>query len=232
MTGTERVLVDTHLAAPPDVAWRAVRDPEQVRHWFGWDYAGLAAEVEEIFVGQATADDGARTLTWADGDAFRLTPVDDGTTRLRVVRRSPPVGEADPVDEGWTTFAHQLRFWLARHPGEPRRTVTATDVDLGPGDRPLLARLGLTPFLDADEGARAPLLAPDGDRLTGEVVYRTDLQLGLAVPELDDALLVVARTPAAAPHGTAMLVLSTYGLDDDAFAEVERSWSAWWSPVG
>ncbi len=234
MTGTERVLVDTHVTAAPDEVWRALRDPERAHHWFGWDYPGLAAEIEEIFVGQATVDDDARTVAWADGDAFRLDPADDGTTRLQVVRRVSSADVHDPIDEGWITFAQQLRFWLERHPGEPRRTVSATGVDLGSDDAPLLTRLGLRPFGSEPVGSRYELPGPDGAAVTGEVYFQTDLQLGLSIAEERDALLVVARTPPAAapPHGQAMFVLSTYGLDDDAFADVERRWSAWWSPAG
>ena len=41
----------------------------------------------------------------------------------------------------------------------------------------------------------------------------------------------VARTSGDEPHTVVGvgLVMSTFGLDDDAFAEVERRWTAWWS---
>lgn len=230
MSSDERVLADVRIATRAADVWHALRDPERVHGWFGWDYDGLAAEIEEIFVGQAAADDDARTLTWADGDRLEVEEVDGGTSRVRVARRAPASPVYDAVDEGWITFVQQLRFWLERHPGVPRRTVSAIGVDLGPADDPLLARLGLRELGDEPVGSGYGLRVDDAP-IGGEVVFQTDLQLGLSVADAGDALLVIARTPpdAAPPDGTAMFVLSTYGLDDDAFRAVERRWSAWWS---
>lgn len=237
MTVTARTLVDLDVPAPVEEVWAALRDPDLVARWFGWDHEGLAAEIDEIFVGLARADDATHTLAWADGDRFRLGPTDDGARTHLVVER-PVTGHADvqeihdlhdPVDEGWISFSQQLRYWFTERPDGARRTVTTVGVDLGTDDDPLLGRLGLRPLGDEPVGSRHDLHLPDGP-VGAEIFFQTDLQLGLALAEAGDPLLVVARTPPAAapPNGTAMFVLSTYGLDDDAFAEVERRWTAWW----
>ncbi len=237
----DRVLVDLVVHAHPDAVWEALRDPDVVHRWFGWDAEGLAAEIQEIFVTQPEAsegsagdgEDGARVVTWPDGDRISVTPAEDGA-RLVVTRQDHRGadfdGVYDPIDEGWITFAHQLQFALERHPGVDRRTVSATGVDLGPDDDALLARLGLRPLGEASVGSPYVVERPDGTRFSGEVVFQADLQLGLSVAEEGDALLVIARTPPATapPHGTAMFVLSTYGHDDDAFAATEDRWSYWW----
>ena len=33
--------VEVIVDAPRDAVWRALTEPEQIRHWFGWDYDGL-----------------------------------------------------------------------------------------------------------------------------------------------------------------------------------------------
>ena len=233
MAENERVLVEMVIAVDVDTVWASLRDPDRIGCWFGWDYDGLAAEIEQIFRDQAVADDDARTLAWSDGDRFELEAHDDGTL-LRVLRRGHEGvefdGAFDPIDEGWITFSQQLRYALERHPGQQRRTVSALGVDLGSDEDPLLARLGVRTLGDDPVGGAYQVEGPDGAHISGEVFFQTDLQVGLTVREENDALLVIARTPpsSAPPHGEAMFVLNTYGLDDDALAETARRWEAWW----
>jgi uncharacterized protein YndB with AHSA1/START domain len=236
----ERLLVDAVVAAPVDAVWDALREPDRIRRWFGWDDEGLEAEIRQIFLDDVTADDDARTLTWRHGDRIAVAPASTGADRtdLRLTRRGHPEnawdGVHDPVDEGWITFTQQLRFLLERHPGDERRTVLATGVDLGPDDDALLDRLGLRSLGDDPVGSRYTVTRPDGSTFSGDIVFQTDLQIGLSVDEEDDALLVVARTPPASgpPHGTAMFLLSLYGAlaaDDERRAATEQRWRDWWS---
>lgn len=230
----ERLLVDMVVGAPVDAVWAALRDPEEIRRWFGWDDDGLDHEVRQIFHDQATADDDARRLTWSDGDRIEVA-AEGSDARLRVVRHGHTAwdGIHDPVDEGWITFTQQLRFALERHPGQDRRTVLAGGLDLGPDDDALLDRLGLRTLGDEPVGSRYTLTHPDGSTSGGEVFFQTDLQLGLTVEEEDDALLVVARTPpASAPrHGRVMFLLSLFGdlaADDGRRTAAEQRWRRWW----
>lgn len=229
----ERVLVAMEVDAPVDVVWAALREPAEVRRWFGWDDEGLAAEIEEIFVERAQVDDDARTITWADGDRFALEERGE-KTGLLVMRRGhagsePFDGIHDPIDEGWITFTQQLRYSLERHRGEDRRTAFASR-ELGPEDDALLARLGVRDLGDAEVGAAYTVERADGSSFSGEVFFQTDLQVGLTVAEEHDGLLVIARTPPAStrPGGQAMFVLSAYGLDDAELVDLERRWTAWW----
>ncbi|WP_250446160.1 hypothetical protein [Actinotalea sp. C106] len=238
MSTEDRVLVDVAVRATPDAVWAALRDPEQVHRWFGWDDDGLAAEIQQIFVDEPTEDPAARTLVWPDGDRIALEPISDLSTRVLISRKDGTtdgdmVGAYDAVDEGWITFAHQLQFALERHPRAERRTIAALGVDLGSEEDALLARLGLRPLGDAPVGSAYAVERADGSRFTGEIAFQTDLQIGLTVAEEEHALLVVARTPpsAAPPHGVAMFVLNTYGLDDARIAQVEQRWTAWWTPT-
>ena len=38
--------VEVSVDAPRDVVWRALTEPERIRHWFGWEYDGLEDEIE------------------------------------------------------------------------------------------------------------------------------------------------------------------------------------------
>ncbi|WP_225752652.1 hypothetical protein [Actinotalea sp. Marseille-Q4924] len=240
-SAAERLLVEMVLAAPADVAWAALRDPDTIRRWFGWDDDGLGAEIHEIFAEQATADDDARTLTWSDGDRITVQEEAPGQSRLRLVRRGHGAwdGVHDVIDEGWITFTQQLRFLLERHRDDERRTVLAAGLDLGADDDALLDRLGLRSLGDDAVGSRYSVTRPDGSTITGEVFFQTDLQIGLTVEEEDDALLVVSRTPPASapPHGTVTFLLSLFGetaTDEERRAAAEQRWRSWWdgSPAG
>jgi hypothetical protein len=85
----DREVVALDIAAPPDVVWLALRDPSEIPRWFGWDYEGLAAEIQQIFfdgVVEGGLDD-VRTLAWPDGDAIAVAPFQGGTF-LTITRRT------------------------------------------------------------------------------------------------------------------------------------------------
>jgi uncharacterized protein YndB with AHSA1/START domain len=48
MADAERLLIEVTMAAPVDAVWRALRDPAEIRRWFGWDYDGLDEEIRLI----------------------------------------------------------------------------------------------------------------------------------------------------------------------------------------
>jgi uncharacterized protein YndB with AHSA1/START domain len=122
---SDRVVVELEIAAPADTVWRALRDPAEIRRWFGWDYEGLEEEIRFIFLEAAKADDDARVL---DGGPEGVIALEDRgrETVVRVTRAAPAGswdGVYDEVNEGWLTFFQQLRFYLERHPGKERRTL-------------------------------------------------------------------------------------------------------------
>jgi uncharacterized protein YndB with AHSA1/START domain len=117
---SDPVICEVVIAAPADAVWRALREPSEIRRWFGWDYDGLDEEIEYIFQSQAKADDAARLLDFGEGGAIALEDRGDATA-VRVTRA---VADGyDEVNEGWITFVQQLRFYLERHRGRERRTV-------------------------------------------------------------------------------------------------------------
>ena len=112
----DRTVVDIEIAAPADRVWRALRDREDLRRWFGWEYDGLEDEIEEIFIAGATEVEPGRVLDTGDG-VFVLE--DRGAaTGLQVTRSAPPMPgrDPDPIDDGWRRFAGQLADLLEGRP--------------------------------------------------------------------------------------------------------------------
>jgi uncharacterized protein YndB with AHSA1/START domain len=214
--------IEVTIAAPVDAVWHALRDKDTIRHWHGWEFEGLDEEIDLIYFSHLTEDAEARTLSVQQGDLIRLEPAGDGTrvTLTRAPKGVDPEWDAyyDDITEGWLTFMHQLRFALERQPGAPRRTVFLMGPN--PGGRDLAQDLGL--------GDETVTLV--GEEVKTEVWYRAPNQLGVAVNAWGNGLLVVAccGPTEAKPEGVAMVILSTYGLDDDRIADLTNRWRAWW----
>ena len=117
---SDPVIVEVAVAAPVEEVWRALREPEEIRRWFGWEYEGLDEEIRFIFFEASKADDEAYVLDGGEGGTIALEAQGDRTV-VRVTRTAPS-GGFDEVNEGWLTFIQQLRFYLERHRGQERRT--------------------------------------------------------------------------------------------------------------
>jgi uncharacterized protein YndB with AHSA1/START domain len=231
MTAQDRPVIQVTVAAPVDDVWRALREKDKIRHWHGWDDPGLDAEIDLIYFQSFVEDAPARTLGVQEGDQIVLEPDGDGTrvTLTRAPRGVSPEWDAyyDDITEGWTTFLHQLRFFLERQSGGRRHTAFLAGTTAGAP--PLLPELGL------DEIATRPAGSPyeaalAGQNVKGEVWFRSAHQLGVTVDAWGEGLLVVAFTEPTEekPSGTAMALLSTFGLDDAAYTELDERWRAWW----
>lgn len=216
--------IEVTIAAPVDAVWHALRDRDTIRHWHGWDYDGLDDEIDLIYFQHVTEDPAARVLGVQGGDLIRLEPDGAGTkvTLTRAPRGADPDWDAyyGDVTEGWITFLQQLRFAVERRPGAVRRTLFLSGTN--PSGRSLVAELGLR----GDGAVELP-----GERVHGELWYRSDHQLGLAVDGWGGGLLVLSSVGPgdAKPDGAAMAILSTYGLDDTRFAQLGERWTPWWA---
>jgi hypothetical protein len=191
--------VEVTVDAPRDVVWRALTEPEQIRHWFGWEYDGLDEEIEFIFVNHATLHPPDRIEMSEDG----LIELEDAGPNRTLIRATKP-GDLEAaewrdvygdIEEGWITFFNQLRHRLARHPDSNRRMIVR---------KATLANL------------------PD---VPGEPWHSSRHQRGA---DVDGALVIVFTKP---HNGEAMLLVTTYDLDDDAFTAAEQRWNAWWEQL-
>jgi hypothetical protein len=205
------VAVEITISAPFAAVWHALRDRDAIRRWHGWDFDGLDAEIDVIYV-QADADEASGTIAIDDGSRFELT--DRGAeTLVRVTMPAPADGASwdefyADVREGWATFVEQLRFALEHHPGAARRTLQLD----GP---PPVA-------VDGAPGAPYTTTTPWGERLAGEIRLRTAHQVVLSVDDYGPGLVALH----AKPDGGGLAVVTAYGLDDQAFAALEQRWRA------
>ncbi len=200
--------LEVTVGAPIEVVWEAMRQPDQVRRWHGWHAEELDGEIDMIFVDLATEPE-PYVLSIGDGDRFELRETADGT----VVRLTRPTREDVPaewrdwyedINEGWTSFLHQLKFALERHPGEARRTV----------------------FLSGSGAPARPLTEGLEDR---PVLFTAENQRGVVLDDKGPGLAVVGETPARpGKDAGAMVIVTTYGQDDAEFAREVDAWSAWW----
>lgn len=233
MSDAHQVIVEVTLPAPVDTVWQALRDPTEVRRWFGWDYDGLDDEIHAMFFEAVDASEDHTRLAWKDGDRFTLE-ADGRQTILRVTRPAPADGATwddvyDEITEGWITFVQQLRFALTRHPGQDRRTVFFTGHAARDGIAALPDMLAL-PASALVVGEPYETTAATGETLSGQVWHRAPHQTGVTVDQYGDGLLIVVDYAASSrpPHGGADIVITTYGLDDAGVAEIERRWTPWW----
>ncbi|MBI1406408.1 MAG: hypothetical protein GC145_09815 [Caulobacter sp.] len=236
---SDRVLIDLTISAPVEEVWAALRDPEKIARWFGWESDSLAAEVDFIFVEHATADEATKVLTFGGfggvQDRFEVLADGDGA-RLRVMRSGPADQTSwddvyEDMTEGWITFVLQLKQALERHALAARRTLWLTaPKGERDGARPMAA-LGLADLTGAAPGSDWTRSLPTGDDLSGKVLYASRWQVALTVPAWGEGLLICHDAGSwidGGGHGAGMVVLTAYGLDDAAFADLEGRWKTWW----
>ncbi|MFC9834787.1 SRPBCC domain-containing protein [Rhodococcus sp. NPDC127530] len=231
MTESQPV-IEVSVAAAPSVVWSALRDPELIRRWHGWDYAGLADEIREIYFDDVTEDAAAFTLALNGADRFSLHE-HEGTTLVRITR-PPRSGDPaaddwyDDVTEGWTTFLQFLKFGIERHALDERRTLFLEGpVADGDSARHLL---GLDKLEGMTVGDHFTVVAETGDLLHGVVCFVGEHQTAVSVDDLGPGLLQFGEQPvnAARPNGGAQILLAAYDLDDEEWAELEERWTQWW----
>ena len=222
----EHKIAEVEIAAPRTVVWQALRDPVEIRRWFGWETPDIAQEINMIFVDGAKADEAAGLIQFGEwegvADRFELSERGDRTV-LSVVRTgTPPEGgwEAshNEVVEGWTSFIQQLRLYLETHRGDTRRTLWLSS-NAGPGAIEALGLIGV----GAVGSHYARVLSP-GDEVSGEVWFWSRHQVGVVVAEWSGGLLIAGDREAG---GTALLTV--HGLSDAEFNALETRWKTWWS---
>lgn len=226
-------LIAVTIAARADEVWRALRDPALILQWFGWDAETLPAEVDFIFIEHARGDDQTRVLRFEGmGDRFEVEARGQQSI-LRVVRPAlTPDTDWDAgfedMTQGWMAFVQQLKFAMEHHGLAPRRTIYLSGSPLEAGDPLAAAALGLDdlPLL----GQRYVVEIDEDARLTGHVWHKTRHQLGVTVDDWGNGLLVIMDRPANDrwPNGGSQATLTTYGLSDEDFADLEADWRDWW----
>jgi hypothetical protein len=217
--GSAATTIGVTIGAPVAKVWESLRDPELIRRWHGWHADELDEEIQMIFGNPQSVDEDNHVLVARGGDLFELTEVPEGT--LVRITRPPYVPDEewsayyDDITEGWTSFLQQLKFMHEVHPDEERRTIFL--MARGPADGvPTLLK---TPPIEL-----------------GEPWFSSTHQHGMVLPSVGPGLLITAvKEPLAGEDGKesadAMVIITTYGLDDPAFDEQREAWTTWWRSV-
>jgi hypothetical protein len=213
-----------------DAVWSAITDPLKIQQWFGWQYDGLEAEIQQIFVDGGTPDAERHALTWPTGDEMTLHSDNNGTllSTFRPTPNADPMREqADDIDEGWIAFTEQLRFWLERHPGEERATIYLSGAARSEY-RSVAEALGLPESGTVGRNYEADVAT--GERLTGTVWSQQGNVTALTVDTYGDVLVVLTDHDAQrqAPNGGGMVVITTFGLSEDQLTQLKNRWVAAW----
>lgn len=206
-------IMEVAIDAPPDAVWRAVSDPAEIRRWFGWEYPGLEEEIKFIFMGEGTQRPPQR-LEFEGMGSLDIVP--DGSRSVVRLVWAGGLADAkwediyDGMEEGWRTFFHQLKYYLERRAGQDRRTLFLT------GTAP-------APAVVAALDAAAP----------GEPWQASRHQQAVAPAAGGvDLVSILSPQPLASDEPAKLSVtVTTYGMDDAAFAALEQDWTERWSTL-
>jgi hypothetical protein len=205
--------VSVTVEAPQEAVWRALTDPQEIIRWFGWEYDGIVAEIQQIFVDEVTSFPPDRiALGWEQ--TIELL-ADGSSTTVRVMRPGPMADAPsddlyDEMIRGWHGFLLQLRHYLERHPGEARRTI----------------------WLDGTARPQAVLSVVDA-AAPGSIWLQVEHQRVTAIDAYGGGLIAVLSEPPldADDPGKVQVTITTHGQDDAAYEELHRAWSAQWRAI-
>jgi hypothetical protein len=195
-------VVETTIDAPQETVWRALTDLSVIHEWFGWDYDGLEGEIRFIFVDHARPVS-PDTIVFENDQVLTLIP-DGPRTVVRIVMAG---GLADASwDDVYDGVEEGWRSFF-----EQLRFLLERRP--GTGRRTLYLTGTGTPSdvvdaLDTGErwhSSRWQRISVDGDGHLVALGWNDNDELGVTV--------------------------STYGLDDAAFAAVSDRWNARWAAL-
>ena len=246
---TKSIDVSVEINADAAAVWHAISNAEELRRWFSLDAAltpGVGGEMTLSWgpdvkgtAGIAVWEENAHLQCveeWpGDLEPVRVA-VDytiearEGSTVLRVVNSGFQAGEdwsdyLDTLDSGWRYFLWNLKVYLERHAGTPRRMVwdrrkisapkpEAWELLTGPG--------GLIPTATpTTEDAAISLWS--GHAGTTHIINEPIHVTG-RFPELNDTLLLVELEPGTGSYSLGVW-LSLYGVDEATALELEASLS-------
>jgi hypothetical protein len=203
--------VEVVVRAPHIEVWRALTEPDQIKRWFGWDYAGLDDEIELMFVTNARHEPPGRILMFEGEDQAAIEVAADGAHTI--VRAVYPVsladveleGAYDQIEEGWRAFLLQLSDYLERHPGQGRRTIRLTSEA-----KPIAVLAAVAGEVEGESRRASPHLSVTTTDSYGQ---------GLVIVDSSEPL-------DSADTGRVNVTITTYGLDDEHFARLRERWQA------
>jgi uncharacterized protein YndB with AHSA1/START domain len=203
--------VEVVIRTPYIEVWRALTQRDQVKRWFGWDYAGLEDEIELMFFANAKHEPPGRILMFEGEDQSAIEVEADGAHTI--VRAVYPASledvesedAYDQIEEGWRTFLLQLRDYLERHPGKRRRTIRVTSEA-----KPIAVLAAVAGEVEGQSRRAGPHLS---------VTTTDSYGRGLVVVDSSEPL-------DSADTGRVNVTITTYGLDNESFGRLRKRWQA------
>lgn len=255
----KRLRKEIEVAASPAAVWKALTDGEELSRWFPLSARVTPGENGTMFLSWGAGCEGeARITGWEPQQLLRVNEpaggmsVPEGVTiewkleqrgGVTVVRlaQSGFSEGGDSADEyfasteyGWSFMLVNLRHYLERHAGTPRRVAwprQKTELSREEAYRRLAAAGGL--FREGTgglkDGAEYMLETATGESFEGRVQFvRPPRGFCLTVRHLNDALFLLTIEGIAGQH-EAQIWLSTYNLSQ---AKVEASEMDWAGVLG
>jgi hypothetical protein len=203
--------VEVVIRTPYIEVWRALTELNQVKRWFGWDYAGLDEEIELMFAANARHEPPSRILMFEGEEQSAIEVEADGAhTIVRAVYPASLEGVEledgyDQIEEGWRAFLLQLGDYLERHPGKRRRTIRLTSEA-----KPIAVLAAVAGEVEGESRRASPHLS---------VTTTDSYGRGLVVVDSSEPL-------DSADSGRVNVTITTHGLDDEHFARLRARWQA------
>jgi uncharacterized protein YndB with AHSA1/START domain len=225
------------VKATPEEVWRALTEAEELKRWFPLDARSSPGVGGKIWISWGGEVQGESEITiWEPNRHLQLaegptkTAVDyyiearGGETVIRLVHSGFSDSEDwndefETIDSGWRTFLFQLRHYLEKHPGVPRRLPHLRASS--PLSRPEAWRKVGPP--DVAEGERYSWNGFEG---VAEVV-RPPVHFAGTIENLDDGYLFIEIEPRATGSGPSVWV-STFGANDQVVDGVQQRLEAIW----
>jgi len=252
----KRMKKEVEISATPAAVWKALTDGEELARWFPLSARVKPGKDGSIFLSWGPGWEGeARIEGWepqqllrtiqdgpegAPGAAveWKLEPAaaGGGKTLVRLVQ-SGFISGADGEEEyfgsteyGWGFMLLNLRHYLERHTGTPRR-VAWPRLKVSMSREEAYARLTAPGGLFREgtgglaAGAEYMLEAATGENFEGRVEFvRAPRGFCIGVRELNDALLWMTIEGSGEEH-EAQLWLSTYGVSQEKVEKFEKEWA-------
>ena len=253
---TKRLKKEVEITASPAAVWKALTDPEELARWFPLSAQVTPGAGGSMFLSWGPGCEGeSRIEAWepqkllrlieqAGGGATDAQPVtiewkleqQGGKTIVRLVQSGFATGAAwedeyfASTEYGWGFMLINLRHYLERHAGTPRRVAWPRQkvaVSREEAYRLLAAPGGLfsegTGGLAA--GAEYMLESATGENFEGRVEFvKPPRGFCLSVRHLNDALLWLSIEGAPGEHEV-QLWLSAYGVPQEKVDEFTKQWA-------
>ena len=236
--------VQQSISADPGTVWKALTDPEELKRWFPLDARVEPGGGGRVWLSWGPGAEGEAPIhIWDEPRRFGWTEEypGEGSTPVRMMvdfhvegKRGRTVVRLvqsgfgasadwdemyDALKDGWTYFLFNLKHYLERHAGSPRRMVWARRKTDRTRDDQWSRLVGAGTLVEVED------LRPDADcRLVLDSAWagtvlssRTGYHLAATVPELNEGLLLVELEGAHVG-----VWLSTYGLEADRVAQLQR----------